>query len=634
MIWGGLIRPLRVPLSDVTIARLIERQHPGWNEELSSAAQFRQSTQASAGASAELQRRAITQAAERLRQADLDGLYRLQQVWVAVSAAAVVGLIAGATTLSHPAETAIALRRLAMPLGSRPWPRTTQLALLGEHLDPVTSAQFKTSAGQPLQFYVEDRLDELPVDLQLHVRTADGHVTRQTLRTTLLRDRRGHAHEVGVVRLLAHTDSLQFRVTGGDDDSMDWRTVEVVPAPGLEALTITVVPPAYSGLPPQTYGGAGLIEGLVGSRLMLEGRANKSLTQARLHSDRLPLLPLTIGVDQRTLSAEFTLDQPGRLWYWFSLTDHDGLQIPDPTHYELRGIADREPVVTIDQPVTDLAVTSKAQVPLRVVARDDVGLRQIRLMYGVDDRDPASLLLFSAATPVSEHSANINWELAPLQLTPGSQVEYVAEAFDACPGPDQSLGQIGRSARRTLYVVSDDAKRQELAARQSGILGTIDDLRERQTRAAERVVGLRIQQERAGELRPQDIDLLKSVELEQHQIAEQLTLSPAGARAGLQVIEAELDANRLEDAATKARLDQLTGRLDLLAADWLPEAEQSLRGPGSRHQHHHLRLARPQTGSIRKLRLRTSAGSLTHRRRNGCRRLSRHRPVWSTSYRA
>ncbi len=135
---------------------------------------------------------------------------------------------------------------------------------------------------------------------------------------------------------------------------------------------------------------------------------------------------------------------------------------------------------------------------------------------------------------------------------------------------------MGRSRRRRLSVISPETKRQELAARQSGILGTLDALRERQARTAERVAQLLIQQERTGALRTQDLDLLKAVELEQRQLAEQLTDAPSSARENVEAIRRELAANRLDDPEATGRLDQLAESLGTLGDDWLPCAEQAL----------------------------------------------------------
>ena len=53
--------------------------------------------------------------------------------------------------------------------------------------------------------------------------------------------------------LVARRENIQqsfgFRAEGGDDDTMPWHWVEVVDAPKLESLKMTVHPPAYTGLP-------------------------------------------------------------------------------------------------------------------------------------------------------------------------------------------------------------------------------------------------------------------------------------------------------------------------------------------------------------------------------------------------
>ena len=56
--------------------------------------------------------------------------------------------------------------------------------------------------------------------------------------------------DVMVARRENVRESFAFRAEGGDDHTMRWLDVEVVEPPQLESLSITVHPPAYTGLPP------------------------------------------------------------------------------------------------------------------------------------------------------------------------------------------------------------------------------------------------------------------------------------------------------------------------------------------------------------------------------------------------
>jgi len=192
------------------------------------------------------------------------------------------------------------------------------------------------------------------------------------------------------------------------------------------------------------------------------------------------------------------------------------------------------------------------------------------------------------------------WSLASLGLVDGDQITYHAEAIDAfdLPRPAQQppgeglseeaaeigdlshplagIGQVGISAYRRIDVISSDQKRRELASRQAGVLDSLQELQDRQSRLLESTAGLRIQSELAERLQEEDIDLLKQTELEQQQVREQLDGSPSAALAQVQEIEQELASNQIDDLEMAQQLGQLGDELSALADELLPGVEQSL----------------------------------------------------------
>ncbi len=597
LLWRVVARPLLIRVSDVEIARLIEQRLPASANDLSSAAQFRSSHLDPALGSPDLQRSTVSKADRAIQEIDLEGLFvTAGAVRRPLFAAAAVGVMALASVIAAPLSARTALERLAMPFADVQWPRTTQLQLLGAELTPLKNDLMRTTAGEPLSVYVENVLGPLPDDLTLELRLPDETEQQQSLRTTLLRDSGGESHEVGIVTLLTYRGPVRFRVWGGDDDGTDWRTLEVVPAPALEDVSITLTPPEYAGREVRTIDGAGLIEGLVGSRVTIEGRANLSLASSLLHREGQSPQPMTLTEGGRRFRGEFVIEEPGPSWYWFELTDEHGLGEPDPARYELRGMADRPPVVYIDEPATDLTVTPAAALPLRVISRDDLGLTELRLRHtdavvalletGATS-DAASLevpgaemvpLAMSGLGSVEEDVQTV-WGLSGLGLSPGTRLTYWVEAVDACDldtKPDEPPGQVGTSARRHLDVISESDKQRELAARQSGILDTLDALCDRQAEARDITAQLRIQAELAQRLRPADFDLLKQAEAEQREIRQQVADDSSGLAQEVAEILRELDANRIDDPESAQRLAVLASDLGDLDRRWLQNIEQSL----------------------------------------------------------
>ena len=599
-VWRALIRPLRTRLSDVDVARTIERCDPRWRDRLSSAAQFRSGDRKPELGSSDLQQVVIADVDKRLATVDLQRVFETTPTKRLVWASAAVCLVGAAGALWQHAAAATALSRVAMPFAEIPWPRSTELRFLDADLRQLGAGPHRTAAGEPFPLYVENRLGALPDDVVLQLQLPDGRSEGRAVQVTVLRDDSGLSHEVGVATLTAHEGPVRFRAAGGDDLETSWRTLEVMPAPAVEQVTTTITPPAYTQQQPKTLAGAGAVEALVGSRIRFSGQANKPLASAELRREGQPPQEMELSADAKEFAVEFTVEAPGHSWFWFDLADAFGLEPSNPPRYELRGISDRQPAVFIDDPAGDVTVTPDAIVPLRIVARDDLGIASLNLVHSHPDGPPERLALQTAQERPTEDVVELVWSLGPLGLKAGDRLTYHAEAVDAYDlhregesyprregagfleatdlgaGPSRPAGQIGVSARRHIDVVTRDEKAEELASRQIKILDTLEELRDRQAQALETTAGLRIQAELAGALSADDLDLLKQTELEQRAIRDQLVEPQSGAAGEIAAIQQELGRNHIDDPRLAARLTRLSQDLRTLTESLLPAVEQSL----------------------------------------------------------
>lgn len=581
--WRYLARPLRRPLSDVDLAMRIEQRFPGFQDSFASTVQFLERRTDPTLGSPELQQNVIR---ETIRQADgvnladvieTRGVRRL--VGVAVAICLTVALIVGL----NQAEAGIALNRLVFPFAGIDWPKTTDLRLMTDDFDRISYGDpdpIRLARGDVLTLYVENVKGPLPDDLHMEYLFADEEVVRDRLRKVSRRDAQGRMREVGVARVVATRGPMWFRAVGGDDRDKPMFELEVVPPPLLEELQVILTPPAYSGrevetLPP----GVGHVQGLVGTQVEIAARVNKPLKSASLRVRNRSPQPIELTGDARELKARFDVDEPGVYSYWFDLQDQQNFENPDAPRYEIRGIADLPPDIDIERPATDQYVTAKAEVPLKFLAHDDLGLKDVRLHFKLRDtqeslaeprlmRDGSQTGLRPADLVVEEV-----WALSELPLAPGMRIVFYAEATD-----DFDLGpeHVGRSISRVLTIVSPAEKQAELASRQSDLLDELDRLFKAQSRAREHVGELETQLNTVGSLRPEDVDLLKRIELDQRQISSQLLNPLDGVEARTQKALAELRNNKIDDPGMSLRLHQIVDELSLLREEYLPAVEQDL----------------------------------------------------------
>ncbi len=602
MLWRQLILPLRQPLGTTFLASRIERRFPGLHSRVLSAVEFLQHKLDAKSGSPELQRAVVGQALLDLETIEPGDIVETKSVHRVTIAGSILLAIVATVVALHPLEAATSVQRLMFPFADVPWPRQFELRLVRSDLSPVIPTPDQPlliARGDTLELYVISQRGRLPERVWFEHRLGhEAEASREALRQTTIRDDKGRSREAAAISWVAARGPLEFRATGGDDDLMPFVRVEVVEPPTLEALQVGITPPKYSGRPAeQLPPGVGHVQGLLGTQIELTGRADKPLKSATLRIGDKPSVPLTIGEDGASFDAAFAITEPGVTAYWFELTDTAGFTDREAPRYELRGRADLVPEVVIESPVADIQLAPDAELTVKVLAKDDLGLREVRLVYQLNDEAaPKQIPLAvvaggSPATSTSQAETENGktvageppattltpehiWKLAELELTPGSRIVFRAEATD-----DYDLtteGHVGRSTPRTILVISKEDKQKELAGRVGELLEDLQEAATLQQRAKQQTSELQTQLDTAGELRPQDIDQLQRIELDQRQAASRLTHPADGVQSQARQLQEEFQANKLDDVETQRRLERIVEELARLGRDQFPEIERAL----------------------------------------------------------
>ena len=595
MLWRQLIAPLRIPLSSSFLASRVEKRFPGLKNRLLSAVEFLDHRLDSRLGSTELQRAVVGQALDDLQQIEPSDVIEARAVRNITIAGSMVCALAALVVMLHPAEAATSVRRLMFPFSNVPWPRNVELKLVQSDLSPVVLTPDRPTLiarGDTLELYVENSRGRLPEKVWFEYRWDDEEtVIREALRQTTLRDEQGHSHEVAMINWVATRGKIFFRATGGDDNVMPFHQVDVVPPPTIEALQLTVTPPAYSRQPRQVLpAGVGHVQGLLGTQVEITARSDKPLQSARLRMGEGPGIPLTILENEREFLARFEIKEAATINYWFELTDTQGFTDREAIRYELRGIADAVPDVVIESPVTDVLLTAEAQLPVDILAKDDLGLRQVRITFQIGDEDQLRTIpIFDRAadqvgdpvetqpeaplTGPQRQQASYLWKMAELDLEPGTRIVFRAEATD-----DYDLGEphLGKSIPRTITIVSREEKQKEMASRVGDLLDDLKQATELQKRARQLTQDLQTQLDQVGDLRPKDLDQLQRAELDQRQTTSRLSHPGDGVQTQASQLIEEFRTNGLTDEGTQSRLERLANELGRLQREELPNAEQAL----------------------------------------------------------
>ena len=575
--WRWLWVPLHSRLSDVQVACVVEEHNGDLNNRLSTTVAFLNAESDARVGSPELQRHVISQTLDELDRVsfgvvDDRGSRRAMKLALALCA-----LVAG-LFLWRPLEASVAVRRLATPFAHNPWPQKTELQFITENAKTVPyDRSQRVARGSRLDVFVENSLGQLPDDARLEIQFArQRDVVERELKSTSLLDVSGVSHDAGNATIVCSAGPIVFRAVGGDDEGTPWQRVDVVPPPRAESLRVAVIPPEYIGQPKRELpSGQGHLETIVGSQVEFSATASVQVAQAMLHVANQPSQQLAVSRDRR-ISGSFSLSEAGVSSWWIELTDAEGFTNASDSRFEARATADRVPDVFIEEPESDLQVTSTADVPLRVVARDDLGVQKMRIVYRVglsEDSEQVTIPLESFVEMSEESIVDHTWSLDELQPPQGTRILFHAEATDHFDGDEP---HVGRSVPRALIVVSPEDKEAEIALRQSELLEELERVTELQEKVANQTGELELQLTTAGAMRRQDLDLLKRVELDQRRIASRLADDDDGLHASTKQLLSELEANRIDSTATRGRLANLARQLELTGREFLPDIDNQL----------------------------------------------------------
>lgn len=575
--WRWLWAPLAEQRSNSSLASLLEHRRPFIGNQLTSAAEFLEHKLDPRLGSPLLQQAVIDQAEHRLESLDLDTLVDRRDVRFWALAAAGGCIAAFLLFVCRPTESVTAITRLALPFADIPWPRRVQLELVEHDLSSWTAAApHRVARGDSLELYARNLKGPLPDDVTLEFRVGDERALREPMRKTIIRDEQGRPVDVAGINLPVTRGPILIRVVGGDDDRMPFLPVDVVLPPEISDLKLRLQPPAYTGKPEETLpDGVGDIQGIAGTQVHLSAIVSQPLADAGLTFLGGGKIPLERSEDGLALTGTFSLDDPKVTGYRFELTTRDGFGSGDrATAYSIKLQPDQLPQVTLEEPAGDLTATADAVLPLKIAVKDDLGITSVRLTHAkYRSADPISRTLADYPHAPAEEKIAFDWPLAELSLAPGDRLQFQAEATDRY---DLGAPHVGRSAARTVTIIGEEEKREELTNRLSELLADLSESVVLERRVAEQTGQMPSQLRAEEQIRRQDADLLRKLDLEQQRVLHQLLDPQASVRAEAQRLLEEFAANHLSNNETTQRLEKLAESLSELGKETLPDLQRDL----------------------------------------------------------
>ncbi len=443
-IWRPMIAP--VPLDELALALhgLPGQTRDEW------ASTLRYLSHGAAG-SQEMWSRVVAETEHAASQAVPSRLVRIRPAILSGLAAAACSMIVVLIGLWAPWVVLTGADRLARPMSGAQWPKKRVIEPLTRDAvvawSETFTVQMRLASGDDpnVRGYVYWQAGSNPRELALLRRDPDG-VYRMTLENV--------------------RQPIRYSFKAGDDDtSNEPFLLRVVKRPEVETEWLTLSPPSYaSHLPITTDSLQGLeAEALVGSMARLVVRPSKLISgegasRAEILFDNENRVPLKRVDDSSTLlAAEFPVDQNRA--FQVHLVDAQGMESRSSPIYRLRVRPDEPPVVHVVEPESVIEATASAIIEFRVIAQDDVGLSDVRLLFGKAGEEvaPSAKLLssgaFDDASPPARVELSHAWNLSELPLAIGDVLEYAAEARDVCSSEGVHR-EPSRTAAGRIHIIS------------------------------------------------------------------------------------------------------------------------------------------------------------------------------------
>ncbi|MGB0325944.1 MAG: hypothetical protein ACPGJR_00290 [Akkermansiaceae bacterium] len=411
----------------------VEKEHGGLESLLVTAVQFGDPRSTAGGSEAlrEKTRHMAEKAADPLRPETTVSFKGLRRF--ALLALIPVMVIAGLAIINGPVLAA-GFGRIFTPWLAVEYPTRTQIE--------INDGDRIVKEGEGLRLVAEIS-GEVPESAEIILRTGKGKPRERKLPIV-----------DGLCEYGAETvfRSFDYRIAAGDAES-DWHAVQVVSAPRIEQVEVTLDYPDYTRRPVEA------VEALTltvpeGTKIRWEMTLDRAVKEAEFRPAERTARPLEIGADGRSVKME-QVGSESRAYSFGWVDKEHGFAFSSPRHY-LQVAPDRAPGVDLTSPDRNLFATLERGLDFAFRGRDDHGIGEAAIIYRVNKTEEEKVVL-PAPEDGGSGEQKIDWDYrkALPDLIVGDTVSFAVEVADRYPGPD-GPHRVRSDARRVQFLSKED----------------------------------------------------------------------------------------------------------------------------------------------------------------------------------
>ena len=512
IVYRYLISRLLVPLGDASMATVLERRFGQLDDSLLTAVLLTEQHLDPEKCNPEMLARTCREAASRI------GGVRVGEVFnfgpLARGAGGAVLFIISVVLFAVLFPDALGLwaqRNLAF--GSEPWPRQSrfvEIVAIRDHEEkPFTDGVLKVARGSEVTILAraDTQAPRIPRSVEIRYRPEGGSRQRKLMALDGNADPAKDPFQQYSHRFEGVLAPIRFDVVdmGPSGDRLYDYALEVVDSPTLTITSIDCEYPSYTGRKPRPFRVSGVMQFLLGSKLVLHAEGNKPLERVQIDTlhGREALPPAFVDKAALTNDArEFTYTIPALdddTTLLFTLFDADGIRSREPVRLVLAAQVDEPPQMRVRLDGIGTAVTPGARIPFTGQITDDHGLARMWAETALDQAEPvehrlATLKKFPTEfdlervqqlleklrsheklAPADEayientiganESKDLAVEVREMKVMPGQKMQLTACAADHYQYKNDGPN-VGQSERWMLEIVTPEQLRAMLEARE------------------------------------------------------------------------------------------------------------------------------------------------------------------------